>query len=306
MKTIASVDDGSAQLPIVTIGVCVKNCEDLVADALESIAEQVFPHELMETILIDDGSTDKTLDVMKRKARKLKTVTRIIHQEWKGLGQARNAVVNNSAGKYIIWVDCDMQLAKDFVREQVEFMERHSDVGVAKGSYGIYEANMVSTLENMEFITTNSRRMRRLDPNPLGTGGSIYRIKAIREVGGFNDSIKGSGEDADAEFRINKAGWLLDTTSAVFYEKRRNTWRSLLQEYFWHGKGSSRVVKRYTSTNPYKLLPPVAFVIESIRIVVAYKLTRRKIALLLPIHYAFKRTAWIVGLLQSLLSSREI
>jgi len=300
---IISVRHAEANLPIVTIGVCVKNCENFVENAIKSIAEQNFPNELMEIILVDDGSTDKTLAVVENQIRKMKLTTKIIRQEWKGLGVARNMVVNNSAGKYIVWVDGDMQLSRDFVRVQVEFMEKNPYVGVAKGSYGMYSANTVSTLENMEFVTTNCRLMRRLDPNPLGTGGSIYRVEAIKEVGGFKDSIKGSGEDADAEYRIRTAGWLLDTTSAVFFEIRRDSWRSLWEEYLWHGKGGTGILKRESFTSPYKLLPPVAFLMETIRIVVAYKLTRRKIALLLPLHFAFKRAAWSVGLLQSLLHS---
>jgi len=284
-------------LTAVTIGVCVRNCESLLGDAIKSISEQDFPHDVTEVIFVDDGSTDKTLSVIKKETQELKPAAKVFHQEWKGLGKTRNVVLNNSTAKYIVWVDGDMQLSRDFVRLQVDFMEKNPNVGVAKGSYGMYPANVVSTLENMEFITTNSSEMRKVDSNPLGTGGSIYRVKALKDIGGFNENIKGAGEDADAEYRIKAAGWLLDKTVATFFERRRNTWRSLWNEYFWHGKGALQVVQRKTSTNPYKLLPPVAFFIESLRVVVAYKFTQRKIALLLPLHYAFKRTAWFAGLL---------
>jgi glycosyltransferase involved in cell wall biosynthesis len=293
----------SVILPTVTIGVCVKNCETVVGDAIESIAKQNYPNELLDTILVDDGSTDKTLSVMNDRVRELRLSATVIHQEWKGLGATRNVVFANSKGKYIVWVDGDMQLSRDFVRSQVEFMEENPRVGIAKGSYGMYQANVVSTLENMEFVTTNSKQMRRMDRNPLGTGGSIYRVKALKNVGGFDSNIKGSGEDADAEYRIKRAGWSLDTNTAIFFEKRRSSWQSLWKEYFWHGKGGASVLKGRSSTSIYKLLPPVAFFIESIRVVVAYKQTQRKVALLLPLHYAFKRTAWLAGVLQSLFSS---
>ena len=295
--------NSSTDLPTVTIGICVKNSENLVEDAIASIADQDFPKEHLDIIFVDDGSTDRTLSVINSQVKKLKLLAKVIHQEWRGLGAARNVVVDNSKGKYIVWVDGDMQLSKEFVRTQVEFMEKNPKAGVAKGSYGMYPANTVSTLENIEFVTTNSKRMRELDPNPLGTGGSIYRVETIKEIGGFDSSIKGSGEDADAEYRIRMGGWFLDTTTAVFFERRRSSWRSLWNEYFWHGRGGMGVVKKKNFTSPYKLLPPVALVLESIRIVVAYRLTRRKIALLLPLHYVFKRTAWLAGLLQSLLHS---
>ena len=270
-----------------------------MGDAIQSIAEQDYPRKLVETVIVDDGSKDRTLSVVNSKVRNLNLSAKVISQSWKGLGPARNVVLNNSTGKYIIWVDSDMLLSRDFVRKQVEFMEMHSDVGIAKGSYGMYQANLVSTLENIEFMTTNSAQMRKIDQNAFGTGGSIYRATAIKGVGGFDDKIKGSGEDAEAEYRVKKAGWKLVKTSAVFFERRRSDWHSIWEEYFWHGRGSEQVLRRETSTSLYKFLPPVAFVVECMRITVAYKLSRKKVALLLPLFFAFKRTAWMLGLLSS-------
>jgi glycosyltransferase involved in cell wall biosynthesis len=286
-------------LSIVTIGICVKNREDLVSKAIQSVAEQEYPRNLMETIIVDDGSTDRTLSVVKTSVQELGLSARIVHQKWKGLGPARNVVVKGASSKYIIWVDSDMQLARDFVKTQVAFMEEHPHVAIAKGSYGMYDTNIVSSLENIEFITTNSQRMRQIDANALGTGGSIYRVEAIRAVGGFNDSIKGSGEDAEAENRIRQAGWKLEITSAVFFEIRRSSWRSIWEEYFWHGKGSMQVVERKTVTSLYKFFPPFALFVECMRITVAYKMVQRKIAILLPLHFVFKRTAWLAGLLMA-------
>jgi cellulose synthase/poly-beta-1,6-N-acetylglucosamine synthase-like glycosyltransferase len=42
--------------PEVTIGVCVRNCEDYIEDAIRSILDQDFPHELMEVIFVDDAA----------------------------------------------------------------------------------------------------------------------------------------------------------------------------------------------------------------------------------------------------------
>jgi glycosyltransferase involved in cell wall biosynthesis len=286
-------------IPEVTIGLCVKNRENLVADAIESIARQDFPRDLTEIIVVDDGSTDKTLERIHTSLIKFNLKAKVISQNWKGLGPARNVVLRNSSCKYIIWLDSDMVLSKDFIRNQISFMEKNPDVAVAKGAYGMYSANIVSSLENLEFITTNSKKMRTIDPNALGTGGSIYRTSVLKSVGGFNEKIQGSGEDAEVEYRINKAGWKLDSTSAVFLEKRRSNWRSIWDEYYWHGKGSLQIITGKSETSRYKFFPPFAFLIECIRIVVAYKQVQRKIALLLPVYFVFKRTAWLLGLLHA-------
>lgn len=285
-----------ASIVIVTIGLCVKNRENLVGDAIRSIAAQNFEQEQMETIVVDDGSTDRTLEVVHTELARLKLNAKVIIQEWMGLGPSRNVVLRGSKSKYIIWLDSDMILSKDFVSSQVNFMEKNPNVAVAKGSYGMYSASAVSVLENLEFITTNSSRMRQIDPNALGTGGSIYRTAALKAIGGFNDKIKGSGEDAEVEHRLSTAGWKLDTTSAVFFERRRSSLRSIWEEYYWHGKGSLQVIIGKSATTRYKFFPPYALAIECIRIVVAYKLVGRKVALLLPLYFLFKRTAWIIGL----------
>lgn len=290
----------------VTVGVCVRNCEDLVAEAIKSIMNQDFPHEYLEVIFVDDGSKDKTLSLIESHVSKMDILAKIFHHEWRGLGYSRNVVVKAASGKYIVWVDGDMELSPGFVRKQVEFMEGNPAVGIGKGKYGTYEAGLVSVLENMDFITTNLRPGKKKSLTPLGTGGSIYRVEAIKQVGGFDQEITGSGEDADAEYRMREAGWLLSKTSAVFYEKRRKTWKSLYEEYFWHGSGGSRFLeKNKWFVDPYKLLPPVAIAIEFFRAATAYRLTHQKAALLLPLHYTFKRTAWLLGLTRTLFSNTE-
>lgn len=293
--------------PKVTIGVCVRNCKDFIKEAIDSVINQDFSHELMEVVFVDDGSKDKTLSIINSYVPKMDMHVKVFHQEWKGLGSARNVVVNNASGDYIVWVDGDMRLSRDFVRKQVRFMERNPTVGIGKGKYGVYtRANLVTTLENMEFAVNNLKRSGRTISMPLGTGGSIYRVKAIRQVGGFDQNIIGSGEDMDAEYRIRAAGWLLYVTPAVFYERHRETWKSLWNEYFWHGKGGRHLFEKNRQfVNLYKMLPPVALGAELFRVATAYRLTRRKAILLLPFHYVFKRIAWFLGFVKSMLKKDD-
>lgn len=282
----------------VTTGLCVRNAEATIKQAIDSILNQDFPHELMELIVVDGCSEDKTLDIIKSKFKNSYVKSRIFCEK-KGLGYARQIVVDNAQGQYIIWVDGDMLLSRDFVRKQVSSMEQNPRVGIAKGKYGIHKGNnLVATLEDIEFALSFGCEGK-TNLMSLGTSGCIYRVKAIRQVGGFDSSIKGAGEDTDVENRIKSAGWSLYITSAVFYEKRRNTWKSLWDEYFWHGIGASYVFrKNRRSINIYKMLPPVAISAELLRVPLAYRLTRRNAAFLLPLHYIFKRIAWFSGFIK--------
>jgi glycosyltransferase involved in cell wall biosynthesis len=284
----------------VTIGVCVRNGEDTISDAIESIIGQDFPHELMEVIFVDDGSIDRTLEIIRDYVPKMGIHVKIFHHEWKGLGYSRNVVVNNTSSEYIIWVDADMILSRDFVMKQVNFMDRNPNVGVGKGKYIMDSgASLVAYLENVDSIVESFNFAQKPLFKPLGTGGCIYRVTAIRKSGGFDENIKGVGEDMDAENRIRKAGWLLRISEAGFYEKRRKSWKDLWNEYFWHGFGGCKIVRRVSPQSLlFQMFPPIAILTIFLRSCNAYKLTYKKIVFLLPLHWIFKRTAWILGFMR--------
>ena len=286
--------------PKVTVGVCVRNCASTIREAIESIVAQDYPHELMEVIFVDDGSKDETLQIIREYASKMDMNVKIFHHKWKGLGASRNVVVNNANGKYIIWVDGDMVLPPDHVRKQVEFMEKNRKVGIGKGKYGLYTTgSLVAYLENISAMVEFLNYKTEKSYMPLGTGGSIYRVEAIREINGFNGAIKGVGEDMDVECRMVEAGWELRITPAIFYEKRRESWKMLWSEYFWHGFGGAIIKNRIKQSQRilYKIFPPIAIIIIFANAIVAYKMTYKKGVFLLPFHWIFKRAAWLIGFL---------
>jgi glycosyltransferase involved in cell wall biosynthesis len=283
----------------VTVGLCVKNSQATVKKAVNSIIAQDYPLERMELVVVDGSSKDQTVSTIKNCLTNADLHSKF-YSENHGLGKARQTVVENASGLYVVWVDGDMELPNNFVRKQVEFMDANPDVGIGKGKYGLdRDAKLVATLENMEFLI-NYNREGETNLKYLGTSGCIYRVEAIRQAGGFDENFKGVGEDMDAEYRVRSHGWKLYVTDAVFYEKRRDSWRSLWDEYFWHGYGWwSLLNKNRDMVNIGKLLPPVAVLVELTRVPKAYKLTNQKAAVLLPLHYVFKRIAWFFGFLKS-------
>jgi len=280
-------------LPKVTIGMCVRNCEKTIEDAIKSVLNQSYPHHLMELVFVDDASVDKTSLIIQDYTARTDIKAKIFfHKKWRGLGPSRNLVFQNASGKYIIWVDGDMIIEKDFVKKQVEFMENHPEIGIAKGKYGVnLKGKLAGDLQNLEFVAVNSAG----DSVPLGTGGAIYRIEALKEVGGFNDNMSFACEDVEVECRVKQAGWLLARTNAIFYEKPRGTWKELWREYMWQGKGYAFLTTKRHTFSRRLFWPPILLLVIVSRSINAYKLTRRLIAFLLPIQYIFKRAAWIYG-----------
>lgn len=78
----------------VTIGIPLYNQQDYVADAIESALSQTIPCEI---IVVNDGSTDKSLEVAQRYEN---DGVKIINQVNKGLPSARNTVIMNMTGEF--------------------------------------------------------------------------------------------------------------------------------------------------------------------------------------------------------------
>jgi len=294
-------------LTLVTIGLCVKNCEETVKDTMQSILDQDFPCMLMELIVVDDGCVDNTLSIIDDALSEYNVKKKLFCNYGKGLSSARQLVVDNASGKYILWVDGDITMKKDYVRKLFEFMEKTPLAGCSRGKWGKYLGkNLVATLENMKilyFDFEGTQRTSRL----LGTAGTIQRVDAIKMVGGFDKNISGAGEDVDLEAKMMDIGWELYICNTTFFHKEKTSWKGLWSQYFWWGYGAHYVFHRHKNIGRlWTMIPAVAFVTGAFHSVKAYQLTQRKVALLLPLQYAFKRVAWCLGFINAHFDNYEL
>jgi len=287
---------------IVTIGLCVRNAERLIGRAIHSVLIQDLPHRLMEIVVVEGQSEDRTHAVVEFKLREADIEYKIFFEN-SGLGKARQIVVDNAAGKYIVWVDEDMVIPETYIRRQVEFMEENSSVGIASGKYGVTSSrSVVADLENVVYVVDSvfgDKSASALGPLP-GTEGSIYRVDAIRELGGFDTRMEGAAEDTEIAYRLVAEGWKTAVTQEVFIESTRLSWKDLWDQYFWYGRGSHFIFhKDSRMMTLWKMTPLSGFAAGVLRLLGAYRLTHRKMVLLLPIHYTFKRSAWLAGFLKA-------
>jgi glycosyltransferase involved in cell wall biosynthesis len=247
---------------------------------------------------VDDNSKDltlpKTLDYLSR----FSFTARVFSTKGEGLGYARQVVVDNASGKYILWIDGDMILPKNHMSLQVKFMEEHPDLGKARAVWKILnEKTLASMLESMRVLRRSIRRQRK--EYAQGIGGSICRTDALRMIGGFDRSIRGAGEDIDLAVRLADS-WKAGISEAVFYHHFRQTWRGLWSQYYWYGYGMHFVNNKHRGVVKLWTYSPVAALLAGMRqSFIAFKQTGRSIAFLLPIQFLFKHSAWMHGYFSS-------
>lgn len=293
----------------IAVGICVRNCESTIKDAINSVLDQDYPYELTDLIIVDGHSKDKTLDIVRSALENARVKSRIF-SEGSGLGYARQMVVNNAETDYILWVDGDMVLPREYVRKSVEFMEKHPEVGVAKGRQSLKGGNWLATLEACSraasrMIDYQSKKARM---KSLGTSGSIYRMKAVRQVGGFDETLEGYGEDFDIEIRIRAAGWIFRTINVEYfdYERHKLTWRELWKRYWLRGYYNHYFLhKNKAFLRHYNMSPPAAFIAGLLHSHWLFSLTKQKLVFLLPFQYSLKMIAWNAGFIRSHLDSYE-
>lgn len=163
-------------MPKVTVIMPVYNAQKYIKKAIDSILTQSFQD--FELLLIDDCSTDRTMEVVECISDKR---IRIIHNDKNiGIAQSRNKGIENSRGKYIALMDDDDIAALSRLEKEVNYLEQHKDIDVVGGRFCVIDENDDVThifpepLYNPEFIKASL-----MFYNPIGNGSAMLRKRFI-------------------------------------------------------------------------------------------------------------------------------
>lgn len=219
--------------PLVTIIIPCYNYGRFLADALESLLAQTYPH--WECIVVNDGSTDNTGDVANHYLQKDPRF-KYIYQENEGVSGARNKALKQAAGAYIQLLDADDLLESDKLKLQVAFFEENTAVDLIYSNMIFFkdadkESRSEPKLLHHKMPVSGSGELvlkSLLDDNLFLPGCTLARKSLYDAVGLFKKGIEGI-EDWDYFYRAA-------LLQKVFYHDTRNGTRLLVR---YHGNNAS-------------------------------------------------------------------
>ncbi len=189
-------------LPLVSVLITVYNDKEHILTSVESILNQRYTN--FEIIIVDDGSTDGTSDILRNLVSREERV-KVLSKENGGTASAANLGLSMCNGKYIARLDSDDYSYDHRLSTQVEFLEKHPDVdlvgggchiidkdGKIIGSRNIFTSNPKKTLQNRCIYQQSDVMFRKSVLGKLAPG-EVYRTKL-------------RAEDYDLWLRISEVG----------------------------------------------------------------------------------------------------
>lgn len=172
---------------LVSIIVPVFNRAQELCEAVASALEQSY--RPIEVIIVDDGSTDDTVEVSERLARENSGIVRVLHQDNGGPGLAREAGRRLAAGEFVQYLDSDDLLLPPKLEAQVAGLRNEPDCGVAYGMTRYRDAAGVAAEAPWK---GSGRRMDRMFPSFLkerwwDTPNPLYRSDLLAAAGPWSD-----------------------------------------------------------------------------------------------------------------------
>ncbi len=144
-------------IPTISIIVPVFNAEQYLNDCLNSIQSQTFTD--FEVILVDDGSTDRSFEILQRWS-KIDSRFRGFHKENNGVSSARNEGLKHSTGDFICFVDADDQVSPTYLADLYEAIGDKADSSMC----GFKKIDLLSR-EDCEIVPR--KRIETLEENLL-------------------------------------------------------------------------------------------------------------------------------------------
>ncbi len=212
----------SSARPQVLIAVSHYNLGALVEETLEAIVDQDYPSK--EVLVVDDGSSDPDAVAVFRKLAKKFPDFQFVERAHEGYWSPRNFAIRECQAPFLIVVDGDNLPVPHMTSAFVEAMRRNPDYAACSSFISAFEETREAARAG-RFTATHTPLggdiVSGFFENVFGDTNSIFRIEAIRDIGGFRENFQCTFGDWEIFQRLVARGHRLGVVPEVLLHYRR-------------------------------------------------------------------------------------
>lgn len=252
--------------PYATVSVVIpaRNEEAYIGRCLDAILHNDYPPELVEVIVADGASDDRSKDVIAATmAANPDRRIRVIDNPARTTPHGLNLAIRAASGRYIIRVDGHSEIYPDYLRRAVQLLETVPQVGCVGGLfenvYSTTTGKVISLALSSSFGVGNvpyrlAGREGSVDTVPFGA----FPREVFAEVGLFDEELI-RNQDDEFNFRLRRAGYVVWLSPAIRVKYHtRSSFMRMARQFAQYGLWKVHVNRKHRAVTTWRqLVPPV-------------------------------------------------
>lgn len=240
--------------PLVTINVLTWNGSEYLPWLLKSLKEQTFKN--WKLLVLDNASVDNSLAIVHEHCPEAKVIRQ---KNNVGFARGNNLLINWSDTDYIFAMNQDVILDKDFLKKNIDFLEKNEEVASSGGKilyWDFHKGTKTKTIDSFGLKIDRKRQVvdryqgqkdfdiKDMEVFGLSAAAVVYRKKALQEIAVahgdhfeyFDEAFFAYKEDVDLAWRLRILGWqhwILGDTRA-YHHRTLSTHKNLRDKRKYH------------------------------------------------------------------------
>lgn len=262
--------------PLVSIIILNYNGSKYLRKLLDSILSDTPPFRF-EVIIIDNGSKDNSLEIIKEyyKNTKLKSICKlIINKTNLGFGKAMNQGLELARGQYVAFLNCDLYVESGWLERVIEVFHQKPRVAIVQPLICDYDdpLRVQSAGLYCDWVCNFKGADQKAQENQaiLAPFGAAFIAKRdiFQRIGGFDPDFFLYGEEIDIGLRTWMAGFMvmLASKAKVFHKGGGVTPKQVLRGYEYHYNARKNQLQTIIKTFSWKMLPCALIILTVINL----------------------------------------
>jgi succinoglycan biosynthesis protein ExoA len=264
--------DASVHLPFISVVIPTLNEEAFIADTLQQLAEQEYPPNLLEILVVDGGSTDQTTAMVLQFIGGTSIRVRLLENPRRYSSSARNMAIKQAYGEFILFLDAHVYLPGKRIIFDMAIAARRNNAlvlgraqplnppGIKRIQHAIasVRASLIGHSKESYIFSSCEGWV-----SPLSIA-VMYHRSVLLEMNGFDESFD-AAEDLEFNFRLERSGIkaFISPAFTVQYYPREN-FSDLYAQMYRYGFGRAKFTCKHPERFSYELLVPCLFSISLI------------------------------------------